>query len=129
MLNVRVRIDLEDSEKTLRLDGNAETYPQIDTEWSFCVTHVNAKRPIKIDLGRILDIQPYGDMLLVRTDLIVAEVWILDSGGDSAKVLRFDPFRPATPRQGAMRSSGALLKLRTENQYKRDILFKTLKEF
>jgi hypothetical protein len=75
MLKVRVRFDKVSDTKTLKLDGYAEKYPEVGKEFSFYVPRQKDK--IFVDLGKVYNTKSYGDMLLVQTDLVVAEVWIL----------------------------------------------------
>ncbi len=78
MLNVRVRFDKKEEAKTMRVDGEAESFPEVGKEFSFFVPA--GKNRFEVQLGRVINLKSFGDMTLVQTDLIVAEVWFL--GGE-----------------------------------------------
>lgn len=88
MLKVCVRFDKVSDEKTLKLNGYAEKYPEVGKEFSFYV--LKKKDRIIIELGNVYNIKSYGDMLLVQTDLVVAEVWIISGEAENnAEILPF----------------------------------------
>lgn len=88
MLKVTVRFDKKDEKKTLRLEGYASDYPQVGKDYSFFIPKDNDR--IVVDLGKVINIEPFGDMLLVQTESIVAEIWIIAGESEAgADVLPF----------------------------------------
>lgn len=88
MLKVRIRIDLMEQPKALKLNGFAAEYPEKGKEFSMFI--MKGKTKVYVDLGKVFNINTYGDMLLIQTDSVVAEVWIL--GGEregGAEILPF----------------------------------------
>lgn len=127
MLRVRIRIDKEETGKSIKIDGYSTDYPALHKEFS--VEFKRGRDTVIIDLGTVLNIKPYGDMLLIRTTLAVAEVWIL--GGERepnalAEVLPFSQqnsllvkdgkittlFRAGASRKSYPSMGGTLIKIR-----------------
>lgn len=75
MLKVRVKFDAADSAKTMSLEGFAKDFPKVGHLFSIEVKQKSLT--IQVDFGKVFNIKSYGDMLLVQTELIVAEVWII----------------------------------------------------
>ncbi len=76
MIKVRVRFDLAKTFKTQRIEGVALRYPEIGRDWA--VSTPCGPDFVQIDFGTVLNIKPFKDMFLIQTELIVAEVWILE---------------------------------------------------
>lgn len=91
MLKVIVRFDKITENKSIKLQGFSDQYPEEGKVYS--ITVQKEKDRIIVDLGKVYNIKSYGDMLLIQTDLVVAEVWIL--GGEVeveyADILPFVP--------------------------------------
>jgi hypothetical protein len=97
MLKVKVRIDKVDAPQALHIEGEAHAYPVVGVEWEVFV-YSPAGPYFQVKLGTVLNIKVYGDMLLVRTDLTVAEVWVI-SGEVEHTIEKAVVNGPAAPRK------------------------------
>lgn len=129
MLRVLVRFDKRDEPKTIKLEGHAEQYPELNKDF-FVYVMVQTNK-IEIDLGRVFNIKTYNDMLLVQTDQVVAEVWLL--GGECeklAEVLSFIADRNTLFFKGnkisGLRRQGACVRSASLSRFNK--LLKALKE-
>lgn len=94
MLKIRVLVDKKENKKMLKFSGLAENYPEINKDFTFQIMHDGVK--VFIELGKVYNIKNYGDLLLLQTELGVAEVWILEEKtAPLAKVLPFTKDRAA----------------------------------
>lgn len=85
MLEVAVRIDMmTEVARSIRMDGFAIYPPVVGEVFNFLVfKHGHC---IEVSLGQVFNMNCYGDILLIQTDLTVAEVQI-KSGGESSGYL------------------------------------------
>ena len=74
MYRVKVRFDKADEAKALVVEGWANNIPVVGKDFSIFLFKEDHR--IFIDLGKVFNIKYHGDIIIVQTDLIVAEVWI-----------------------------------------------------
>jgi hypothetical protein len=90
MYKVRIRFDKVEEPKAIRIEGYTRHYPEEGVDFSIYLFKEDAK--IFIDLGRIIHIKHCGDMLLVQTEYMVAEVWILENrDNDLVNIISINP--------------------------------------
>lgn len=72
MLRIKVKFDKIEEKGSIKLDGYIEEYPKVGKSLSIQVFKNFSK--VIVDFGRVYNIESIGDILLVQTEWVVAEI-------------------------------------------------------